>query len=72
MIPAVVLATLVVGAVGWFSLKTLERGHSPLKAPTSGELVVNGDLEVIKNLELLEEMDTLRKLVQVIDQSDTL
>jgi hypothetical protein len=28
------------------------------------------DLEVIDNLELLEEMDTLRKLVQVVDNRD--
>ena len=72
LIPAMVLAALVVVAVGWFSFKIIAPSPSRVEAPSSGELVVKGDLEVIKNLELLEEMDTLTKLVHIIDQREIL
>ena len=36
----------------------------------SEEQILVKDLDIIKNLELLEEMDTLQKLVHVVDRGD--
>ena len=72
LIPAVAAVSLIIVALGWFAINkvqspTLLQNLSGLK---SEEQMVVKDLEVIDNLELLEEMDTLRKLVQVVDNRD--
>ena len=72
LIPALAAVSLLIVALGWFAISkvqspTILQNLSGLK---SEEQMVVKDLEVIDNLELLEEMDTLRKLVQVVDNRD--
>jgi hypothetical protein len=59
-------------ALGWFSISKLQGPSSfeNLSSLPSNEKMFVKDLEVIDNLDLLEEMDTLKKLVQVVDNRD--
>jgi anti-sigma factor RsiW len=71
-IPAFAAACVLIVALGWFGMKDL-RGHFSMKSIShlnSGKQVLPGDLDVVKNLELLEEMDTLHKLVQMVDHGN--
>ena len=72
LIPSLALVSLVFLALGWFTLNKVYDPSSLQKfsGHKAEEQVVVKDLEVINNLELLEEMDTLRKLVQVVDNRD--
>jgi hypothetical protein len=68
-IPAFAAACVLIVALGWFGMKGI-RGHFSMKSVSplnSGKQVLPGDLDVVKNLELLEEMETLQKLVQLVD-----
>ncbi len=71
-IPALAAACMLILAFGWFSMKGF-KSPSPVGSLSnlkSGERMLVKDLDIVKNLELLEEMDTLRKLVQVVDHGD--
>ena len=61
-------------ALGWFSLKALN--NSPSSPPISGQngevSLITEDMEVIENLEFLEEMDILDKLVERVDDKSVL
>ena len=73
-IPAFAAACLIVLAIGWFGLKTLNR-PSPSQTmftQSSGHQPVGEDVEVIQNLEFLEDMDILHKLVERVDEKDFL
>jgi hypothetical protein len=72
LIPALAAVSLLIVALGWFAINKVQSPLSPqnLYGLKSEEQMVVKDLEVIDNLELLEEMDTLRKLVQVVDNRD--
>lgn len=70
-VPALAAAILLVLAVTWFSQDLF---HSPtvlINRDQENKMAVN-DGEVIRNLELLEEMDTLQKLVQALEQKETM
>ncbi len=71
-IPAVAAASVLIVALGWFSMRGFRSPFSvgSMSNLKSGEQILVKDLDIIKNLELLEEMDTLRKLVQVVDYGD--
>jgi hypothetical protein len=66
------VVSLVFVALGWFTINKVYDPSSIQKVSglKSEEQMVVKDSEVINNLELLEEMDTLRKLVQVVDNRD--
>lgn len=68
---AVAAVCCVVVLSGWLALKWFE---APSRGPgPAGEIQLSQkDLEVIRNLELLEELETLRKLVHVIDHNDAM
>ena len=71
-IPALAAASILIVVFSWFSMKgpkspSSMRTISNLK---SEEQILVKNFDIIQNLELLEEMDTLQKLVQVIDQGD--
>ena len=68
---AVAAGCCVVVLSGWLALKWFE---APTRGPgPAGEIQLSQkDLEVIGNLELLEELETLRKLVRVIDHNDAM
>ncbi len=73
-IPALAAASILIGVFGWFGVKgprdpSSIRGDSNLK---SEEQILVKDLDIIMNLELLEEMDTLQKLVRVVDHRDVI
>lgn len=69
LIPALAGVCLLIVAFGWFSL----REYKPfslfraISSPHSEDQITAGDLELVKNLELLEEMDVIQKLVHVVD-----
>jgi anti-sigma factor RsiW len=71
-IPALAAASLLIVALGWFSISKLQGPSSfqNLSTLKPEEKMIVKDLEVINNLDLLEEMDTLQKLVQVVDNRD--
>jgi anti-sigma factor RsiW len=72
LIPALAAASLLIVALGWFGISKLQGPSSfqNLSALKPEEQMIFKDLEVINNLDLLEEMDTLQKLVQVVDNRD--
>ncbi|MEJ2724608.1 MAG: zf-HC2 domain-containing protein [Deltaproteobacteria bacterium] len=70
-VPAAAVAMLLVLAVAWFS-EEIFRSTTGVNPPDSGNKMVVTDGEVIRNLEFLEEMDTLQKLVQVLDEKETM
>ena len=72
LIPSLAVVSLVFVALGWFTINKVYDPSSIQKVSglKSEEQMVVKDSEVINNLELLEEMDTLRKLVQVVDNRD--
>ena len=74
LLPALSGVALLVMAVGWFTMKGL---HGPPMVSKSSNLlhednVMAKDLDLIKNLKLLEEMDALQKLVQVVDRKEVI
>ncbi len=74
LIPTLSAACLIIVALGWFSLKALN--NSPSSQPIAGQngevSLITEDMEVIKNLEFLEEMDVLDKLVERVDDRNLL
>jgi len=66
---AVTAGCCVVVLSGWLALKWFQV-PSPVPGPAAEIQLSQKDLEVIRNLELLEELETLRKLVHVIDHDD--
>jgi anti-sigma factor RsiW len=68
---AVASACCIVVLSGWLAFKWFET-PSPGPGDAGGIQVSQKDLEVISNLELLEEFETLRKLVLVVDHNDTM
>jgi anti-sigma factor RsiW len=73
-IPAFAAACLIVIAIGWFGIKTLDRSSPSQTTFTQGSehQLVGEDSEVIQNLEFLEDMDILNKLVERVDERDYL
>ena len=72
LIPALAAVSLLIVAFGWFSIKGPK---GPSSAPTlpilqAEDQMMVRDLEVITNLELLEEMDDLGKLLRAVDHRD--
>ena len=73
LIPTLAAACLIIVALGWFSLKVLNPSPSsqPISVQSAGSLIAE-DMEVIENIEFLEEMDILDKLVERVDERDVL
>jgi len=72
LIPALAAVSLLIVALGWFAINKVQSPSSlqNLSGLKTEEQMIVKDLEVIDNLDFLEEMDTLRKLVQVVDNRD--
>ncbi len=71
LVPTLVAACLLIVAVSWFSPGGKYNTTSKQTASTAGlEEQYVEDLDVINNLELLEEMETIQKLVQVVDTDE--
>ena len=66
---AVAAACCVVVLAGWLALKWFE-APSPHPDVRAEAQISEKDIEIIKNMDLLEDLETLRKLVQVVDHKD--
>ena len=73
-IPALAAACLVVFVLGWLGIKTLNQSstYRPMVTEGSENQLGVQDMEVIQNLEFLEDMDILNKLVDRVDERDFL
>lgn len=71
LIPALATASFLLIVLSWISLKEFKMPALFPKASnlTLEEQVSPKDMDVIKNLELLKEMDDIEKLVQRLDKS---
>lgn len=71
-IPAMITASLLLLALGWFGLRGFQARSPNGPNPETRERIVVSDLEVIENLDLLEEMEDIGRVVQVVDDRDIL
>jgi anti-sigma factor RsiW len=67
-LPAVATSCLVLLAMGWFALQWVKTRSLTRTVPEAQERIMASDLEVLENLDLLEEMDDIERVVQVVDQ----
>jgi hypothetical protein len=68
LIPALAAASIIIVAFSWFSLKDFKNSSDQIStALKPDQQLITEDLDVIENLELLEEMDALQKLVKFVD-----
>ena len=74
LVPAIAAACLMILAFAWFGTREVETPSAfrTGRSLTSEQQMIAKDLEVIRNLELLEEMEVLGKLVQVVDERNSL
>jgi hypothetical protein len=74
LVPALATACIVLITFGWFGLNWVKGLGTPQEA--AGPLVENQamvrDLEVIKNIDFLEEMDTVQELVDKLDRKQAI
>jgi len=70
MIPAIATACILIitaGIIGYVKINDTDE-FQPIAAQQNEELILSEtDLEIVKNLEFLKEMDAIRKLSQVVD-----
>ena len=74
LIPAMAAACLLIVALGWFGLKEFKTSFQGLDAagrPSEQQMIAK-NIDILKNLELFEEMDTIQKLVQLGDEKDVI
>jgi hypothetical protein len=72
LIPALAAACFMIIVLGWFGIDKFQGPFKTrnLSGLNSQEQMIVKDLEIIKNLEFLEEMDTVQKLVRVVDHRE--
>lgn len=71
--PAFAAACLMLVVMGVFSMKRLVPDSSRTSIPVANlnETLQEDDIEVIKNIELLEEFETIQQLVQLMEDQNT-
>jgi anti-sigma factor RsiW len=69
-VPALVAVGLLLAVAGWFGLHELRTAHQTLRSQEAHEQVIVSDAEVIENLDLLEQMDDIEKVVKLVDHRD--
>jgi hypothetical protein len=68
LVPAMAATFILIVFAGLFGYTRLIRTHELQPVATmKEEQVINNDLEILKNLDLLKEMDAIQKLVKVVD-----
>lgn len=72
LVPALTTACLLLIIMSWFGLKEFRKfGLLPTSPQTTSEEHINrNDLEVVKNLEFLKDMEDIEKLVKHLDKTD--
>jgi anti-sigma factor RsiW len=68
--PALVAASFLLVVLGWFGLQGLRSTSHLLRGPEAPKQVMVSDAEVIENLDLLEHIDDIERIVQVVDHRD--
>jgi hypothetical protein len=73
LVPALTTACLLLIIASWFGVKEFKKAGIifPSLRSFSEEQINRDDLEVVKNLDFLKEMDDLEKLVKVLDKIDS-
>ncbi|WAC06250.1 MAG: hypothetical protein OS130_08205 [Thermodesulfobacteriota bacterium] len=73
LIPALTTACVLLIIISWFGLKEFKKFDMLSTSPqtTSEEQINRDDLEVVKNLEFLKEMEDVEKLVKHLDETDS-
>jgi len=72
-IPLLAAASLLIAALGWFEFGASDKALSPTRSVSkinSEEQLIFKDFDVINNMELLEDMETIRKVVNAVDSGD--
>jgi len=69
-VPALVAAGFLVVVLGWFGLEGLRDRSESIRGPEAPKEVLVSDAEVIENLDLLEHMDDIERVVRVVDHRD--
>jgi len=69
-VPALVAAGFLLVVVGWFGMRGLRSTSHTLRGPEAPKQVMVSDAEVIENLDLLEHIDDIERIVQVVDHRD--
>lgn len=69
LIPAVAAASIIIVAFAWFSFKDFNSSSGRVSTALlqSDPQLIAEDLDVIKNMELLEEMEALQELIKFVD-----
>jgi anti-sigma factor RsiW len=69
-VPVLVAAGFLMAVLGWSGLRGLQRTSHTLRGPEAPKQVMVSDAEVIENLDLLEQMEEIERIVQVVDHRD--
>jgi anti-sigma factor RsiW len=69
-VPALVAAGLLLAALGWFGLHELRGTSHTVRGPEASQQVRISDVEVIENLDLLQHLDDVERIVRVVDHRD--
>ncbi len=68
-IPVLAAASLLIAALGWFEFRASDKALSVSKINSEEQLIFK-DFDVINNMELLEDMETIKKVVNAVDSGD--
>jgi anti-sigma factor RsiW len=66
-VPALVAAGFLLAALGWLGLHEFRGTSHTVRGPEASKQVRISDLEVIENLDLLEHLDDVERIVRVVD-----
>ena len=69
-VPALVVTGSLLMVLGWFGLQGLRNTSDTVRAPEAPKQVMVSDAEVIENLDLLEHLDDVERIVQVVDHRE--
>jgi hypothetical protein len=69
-VPALVAAGFLLVVLAWFGLHGLRSTSHTLRGPEGPKQVMVSDAEVIENLDLLEHLDDVERVVRVVDHRD--
>jgi anti-sigma factor RsiW len=69
-VPALVAAGFLLVVLGWFGLQGLRTTPHILRGPEAPKQVMVSDAEIIENLDLLEHIDDVERIVQVVDDRE--
>ncbi len=69
-VPVLVAAGFLLAVLGWFGLQGLRNTSDALRGPEGPKQVMVSDEDVIENLDLLEHIDDVERIVQVVDDRD--